>query len=131
MARKPQDVTEAELSVLRLLWDHEEATIRELTDALYPGGSSSHYATVQKLLERLEAKRCVKRNRRRSPHRFSARIGRDELIGRRLESMAQDLCDGSFTPLLSHLVEQRRLSEQELRMLRSLIEPHADEEDES
>ena len=39
MARKPQDVTDAELGVLSALWDGGPATIRKLTDRLYPAGS--------------------------------------------------------------------------------------------
>ena len=38
MPRPEQDVTEAELAVLEALWEGETATIRALTDALYPGG---------------------------------------------------------------------------------------------
>ena len=51
MARTPQDVTDAELAVLQVLWELETATVREITDRLYLEGTT---ATVQKLLERLE-----------------------------------------------------------------------------
>ena len=61
MARIPRDVTERELAVLQALWDAGPTTIRRLTDALYPGGGATHYATVQKLLDRLESKDCVRR----------------------------------------------------------------------
>lgn len=114
------DVTDAELSVLRVLWDTPNATIRELTDALYPDGGTSGYATVQKLLERLESKRYVKRARDAHAHRFSASVDRDVLIGRRLQAVAESLCDGSLAPLLNHLVKQK-LTEQELGALRALI----------
>ena len=60
MARRPQDVTDAELEVLRALWELGPATIRTLADRLYPRGGASEYATVQKLLERLEDKGHVK-----------------------------------------------------------------------
>ena len=40
MARTPQDVTERELAVLQALWDAGPATIRRLTDVLYPGGGA-------------------------------------------------------------------------------------------
>ena len=56
MARRPQDVTDAELDVLRVIWEQGSATIRAIADRLYPGGEASEYATVQKLLERLEDK---------------------------------------------------------------------------
>jgi BlaI family penicillinase repressor len=122
MARTPQDVTDAELSVLQVLWDRGPATIRHITDTLYPGGGVAHYATVQKLLDRLEAKGCVRRDRRGGVHVFSAAIGREELIGRRLRAVAEQLCGGSLTPLLTHLVQAQRLSARERQELRSLID---------
>ena len=59
------DVTDAELAVLQTLWEHGPATIRQLADILYPGGKAAQYGTVQKLLERLEGKTCVRRDLRR------------------------------------------------------------------
>src|SRR5436305_8976373 len=122
MARTPQDVTDTELSILQILWDQGPATIRQLADVLYPGGGIAQYATVQKLLERLEAKGCVRRDRRPAAHAFTAAIDRDALIGRRLEDMADKLCGGSLTPLLTHLVRARRLTSGERRELRALID---------
>src|SRR5262249_53020005 len=113
MARTPQDVPDAELAVLQLLWDHGAATIRQLTEALYPGGGTPQYATVQKLLERLESKGYVRRDRAGAAHTFTAAVGRDALIGRRLQDVAEKLCGGSLTPLLTHLVRAKRLSEKE------------------
>src|SRR5437588_8090746 len=104
MPRRRHDVTDAELAVLQALWDGGAATIRRLTDELYPGGSTAHYATVQKLLERLEAKGFVRRRRQTGAHLFEAAIARDDLVGRLLEQMADKLCGGSLTPLLTHLV---------------------------
>jgi predicted transcriptional regulator len=122
MARTPQDVTDTELSILQALWDRQPATIRQLTDVLYPRGLHSHYATVQKLLDRLEAKGFVRRRRGDGPLEFEATIGRDELIGRKLEDVAEKLCGGSLTPLLTHLVRTRRLTSRERRELRDLID---------
>lgn len=122
MARTPQDVTDAELAILQVLWDQGPATIRQLTDVLYPGGGTAHYATVQKLLERLEGKGCVARNRRPAAHAFRAAIDRDALIGRRLEDVAEKLCGGSLTPLLTHLVRARRFTSHQRRELRALID---------
>ncbi len=122
MARTPQDVTDAELAILEILWRDGPVTIRRLTDLLYPQGGNSHYATVQKLLERLEAKACVEHRREVTPHTFLAAVGRDELIGRRLQATAEKLCGGSLTPLLMHLVKANSLSARERHELRSLID---------
>jgi predicted transcriptional regulator len=122
MARTPQDITDAELAVLQVLWERGSCNIRQITDVLYPDGRAAHYATVQKLLERLEVKDCVKRDRGNAVHCFTAAIDRDELIGRRLQSVAEKLCGGSWTPLLTHLVQNQKLSAQERKALRGLIE---------
>src|SRR4051794_27348037 len=123
MAAHPApDVTEAELAVLQVLWDRGQATIRQITDAIEPSGGASRYATVQKLLERMEAKGVVRRDRSLYVHVFSAAIDRDELIGRRLRAVAETLCGGSLTPLLTHLARVKPLTEQERRELRALID---------
>ena len=122
MARTPQDVTDAELTILQYLWDEGEATTRRLTDAIHPDGTASHYATVQKLLERLEVKGCVTRDRSRWPHVFAPAINREDLIGRRLRAMAEKLCGGSLTPLLTHLLKVERLSPRERDELRAFMD---------
>ena len=122
MARTPRDITDAELAVLQVLWDEGPAPIRRIAETLYPRGTTSHYATVQKLLERLEAKDCVRRDRSAAVHVFKAVVSRDELIGRRLREVADKLCGGYMSPLLSHLVKTTRLSPKERQELRAWIE---------
>jgi predicted transcriptional regulator len=122
MARPPQDITDSELAVLQLLWDEGPLPIRRITDILYPRGKTAQYATVQKLLERLEQKDCVRRDRSAAVHVFSAALAREELIGRRLQAVAEKLCGGSWTPLLTHLVQGQRLSEKDRHALRRLID---------
>jgi predicted transcriptional regulator len=122
MARPPQDVTDTELALLQLLWEHGSATVRELAERLYQKSSSSQNATVQKLLERLEDKGFVARDASTWPHTFTASIARDELIGRRLQQTADKLCDGSLAPLLTHLVKAGQLSPEDRQSLRSLLD---------
>jgi len=122
MARTPEDVTETELLVLQALWDGGAATIRQLTDLLYPEGRASQYATVQKLLERLERKGLVRRDRREPVHVFAAAVAREEIIGRKLQSVAEQLCGGSWAPLLTNLVQSKQLSARDRKALRELID---------
>lgn len=122
MARSPKDVTEAELAVLKLLWENGSATIREIAAALYPGGTAAHYATVQKLLERLETKGFVGRDRSRHVHIFSAQVEREDLVGRGLEALAEKFCDGALGPLLTYLVGAKKLSRKERDALREILQ---------
>ncbi|HMP04547.1 MAG TPA: BlaI/MecI/CopY family transcriptional regulator [Gemmatales bacterium] len=121
MPKPTADVTEAELAILQRLWVHEAASMRQLVDELYPSGGASAYATVQKLLERLEAKELVRRERTDGPWQFRARVSRDELLSRRLRRVAEQLCDGSLAPVLTHLVRGQRLTPAERAELRQLL----------
>ena len=122
MARAPQDVTDTELAILEVLWQRTSATVREIAEELYSGCNTSQHATVQKLLERLEGKKCVRRDRDNWPHTFEPGIQREELIGRKLQQTADRLCEGSVQPLLMHLVKAGRLSAEERRGLRELLD---------
>jgi predicted transcriptional regulator len=122
MARTPQDVTDAELAVLQVLWDRGPCTRRQLADVLYPEGGPAHYTTVQKLLERLAAKGHVAQEPGEAVRVFRAAVSRDDLISRRLLDVAEKLCEGSLTPLLTNLVRAKPLSARQLRELRDLLE---------
>jgi BlaI family transcriptional regulator, penicillinase repressor len=122
MARTPRDVTDAELAVLRVLWDRGPASVRDIAGELAARGAPAQAATVQKLLERLEGKRWVARDRTGPVQRFRATADREDLIGRRLRGIADELCEGSLTPLLSHLVQNERLSAADRKALRDLID---------
>ena len=122
MPRPPQDVTDTELAILHVLWERGKATVRELAEELYDKSSASQHATVQKLLERLEAKGCVSRDRDSWPHTFEPTIEREDLIGRQLQQTADKLCDGSLQPLLTHLVKAGRLTPRDRASLRDLLD---------
>jgi predicted transcriptional regulator len=122
MGKTPFHIPDAEWAVLSRLWDAGPATVRQLADALYPSGGPSEYATVHKLLERLEAKDYVARERGGGAYVFRAARSRDAVIGEHLATVVEKMCGGSLQPLLSNLVRVKRLSPQELRELYALLD---------
>jgi predicted transcriptional regulator len=122
MTDKAHDVSDGELAVLEVLWRRGSCAIRQITDEVFPRGSAAHYATIQKQLERLEAKGFVARDRALHVHLFTASVGREELIGRRVRAVVDKLCGGSLVPLLSHLAESRELTDAQRKALRDLVE---------
>ena len=70
----------------------------------------------------MEAKGYVRRDRSLYVHVFAAGLDRDELIGRRLRSLAETLCDGSLTPLLTHLARAKDLTAEDRMALRTIID---------
>jgi predicted transcriptional regulator len=122
MTLTPRNITETELALLRLLWKDGRSTIRQLTDQMYPEGGHSEYATVQSLLDRLEGKWCVRREREGRVNVFTATVTRSELVARRLRETADALCDGSLAPLLSQLVRVSDPTPEEADALRGLVD---------
>jgi predicted transcriptional regulator len=122
MARKAQDVTDAELAILEQLWASGPTSVKSLATELYGDAGASTTATVQKLLGRLESKNCVARDPSVWPRLFRAAIDRAELIERRLQNTADELCEGSLGPLLTHLVRRSSLSRTERSNLKAMLD---------
>lgn len=129
MKKRPlPSVTGAELKVIEELWHRGEATIRDLRDLLYPDGGQSKFATVQKLLARLTAKRLVRRRKEAGNWVFQPIIARDDLIGGELRRVAERLGGNSMTPLLTYLVETGDLTAKERVHLRRLLDDESADE---
>jgi predicted transcriptional regulator len=122
VAPSPPNVPDAEWAVLQVLWDGGPAPARRLAEALYPGGGASECATVYKLLERLEAKRLVARERDGGVYVFRATDDRETVVGRQMEALVERLGGGSLQPLLSNLVRAKRVTAEELRELLDLVD---------
>ncbi|MFO7907052.1 MAG: BlaI/MecI/CopY family transcriptional regulator [Planctomycetota bacterium] len=121
MTSNDRSISDSELKILEVLWNRDRATVREITAEVYEEQSFSKYQTVQKLLERLEKKGCVKRKRGTPAHTFEPTVERDDIIGHRLEQVAEKLCGGSLTPLLMHLAGRTRLKPNEREAIQKLI----------
>lgn len=122
MSRKNAPIPDAELQVLKLLWAQDSMTARELAETIYGVADNSTVSTVSKLLQRLEQKDCVQRDRSQFAHRFAARVTQTEVAGRHLQSIARQVSDGSLAPFISHLVQAQELSEQEKEDIRRLLD---------
>ena len=111
-------ITDAELTVLKSLWDDGPGTVRELLDRL---GTDWAYTTVQTLLGRLEDKGHVRANRRGHAHVFDAVLARDELAQRHVDEVADSLLDGAVAPLVLRLVERGDFSASDIARFRKLL----------
>ena len=120
LVTQPQ-LANAELSVMNLLWESERMTAREIRERLYPDATKAQHGTVQRLLQRLEAKGYVNRDRSLSVHFFTAAVSRQTYAGQQLESLASKLTSGSIAPLITHLVEEKKISADEIDRIRAIL----------
>ena len=112
----------AELAVMELLWERGSLTARAIREALYADAGKAQHGTVQRLLQRLEDKGFVVRDRDLPVHVFGPTITREAYAGGQLETLADKLTGGSIAPLLTHLIEQHRISGDEIERLRQILD---------
>ena len=124
MPSKPQRITDAQLAVMKVLWDRGPLTAKAITEAVYPECSESDFASVHSFLQRLEGKGLVERDRSGFVHLFRATVSQSEIAGQELEALAKRLSDGAITPFLTHLLDRNRLDEAEAAEIRRLLEEH-------
>lgn len=115
-------MSDAERDVLKTLWEHGPATVREIHQALSRQGRSWAYTTVMTLLQRLEGKGYVACDKSNFAHVFEARVTRDEVVRQQLTNLVSEFCDGEAAPLMLALVSQHRFSQAELEQFRQLID---------
>ena len=118
----PEKLTNAEMAVMELLWNSEHLTARQIREQLYRSSKKSQHGTVQRLLQSLEEKGFVDRDKSLGIQLFSANIGREAYGGLMLESLANSLTGGSIAPLLTHLLDEKKLGRAEIKRLRKLLE---------
>lgn len=124
MPRSPKTITDAELAVLKVLWQQGPLSARAITDELYPDGAESEFASVHSFLQRLERKGLIRRDRTLFTHVFHATVSQSDLVGRELEALADRLSDGSLAPFITHLFARQRLGRNEAAMIRKLLDSY-------
>jgi BlaI family transcriptional regulator, penicillinase repressor len=115
-------LSDAEMDVLKVLWDQGPATVRQVNETLRARGRTWAYTTVQTLLQRLQAKACVSVETGGLAHVYRPSASREELIRDRLRVVADQLCEGLPAPLVLALVQGNPYSADEIARFRALLD---------
>jgi len=113
--------TETELELLRILWEKEPATVRDIYDTLNEERPSG-YTTVLKLLQIMTAKGLVVRDEANRAHVYRAAISQDAMQSKILKDLSLRLFSGSAAQLALHALAMEPASQNELDEIRALIE---------
>lgn len=124
---KQTPLANAELAIMDLLWTADRLTAREIREKLYPDATKAQHGTVQRLLQRLEEKGYVVRDRTIPIHFFTAAVSRQAYSAGQMEALADKLTAGSVAPLITHLVEEKKISREEIERIRAILDQHAEE----
>jgi predicted transcriptional regulator len=120
MRPKSPTLTEQELEIMKIVWDRKAATVRDVYEALRERRKIA-YTTVMTMMNILEQKKHLKKRRTERAYVYEATRPRHQVIKGMVREFVGRVFDGSARPLLVHLVEDRRLSEKDLREIRRAI----------
>ena len=115
-------LTDREAELMEILWHQGASTVAEAREGF---DDDLAYTTVLTMLRTLEAKGYVRHSAEGKAHRYEAVIARDVAQRSALRSLARKLFKGSTELLLTHLVADEKLTDAEIKRLRSLLDQRA------
>jgi BlaI family penicillinase repressor len=112
-------LSDRELDVMAVLWARGSGTVAEVREAL---PDPLAYTTVLTVLRTLEEKGFVGHEEEGKAHRYLPLVARERAGRSALTRMVDKLFDGSPELLLTQLVSDRKLSPQDIRRLRKILD---------
>jgi BlaI family transcriptional regulator, penicillinase repressor len=121
MPRKPsQQLTEAELRLMNVLWDRGQGSVGEVAEAL-DANPPLAYNTILTTLRILEAKGYVRHTKESRAFIYEPLVGRDEASTGALRQLLARFFDNSPELLVANLLKDEKLRKRDLDRLRRLI----------
>src|SRR5579864_4326491 len=114
MRRKSTTLTEQELEIMKIVWERDTATVRDVYEALLERRKVA-YTTVMTMMKILEQKQYLKKNQADRAYVYRPAQPKRQVIGDMVRDFINRVFNGSAEPLLVHLVEEHDLSAQELQ----------------
>ena len=119
------NISETEWEIMRVVWERHPVTAHEVIAELTRHDASWHPKTARTLLSRLVRKGALDYESRGRLYVYEPRVSETECVAAASESFLGRVFGGSLKPMLAHFVEQRKLTQQELRELRELLDREA------
>ena len=113
--------TDAELAILRILWDRGPSTVRQVHEIL-AGDRPAAYTTALKLLQIMIEKGLVERDERDRTHIYRARLSEEVTQRQLVRDLLERAFGGSSGKLVMQALATKRASAEELRDIRKAID---------
>ena len=124
MARRPQETpTEAELEILKVLWERGPSTGRAVLDVLVAERKRA-YTSVMSVLNIMANKGQVIRKPQGRAFIYSAKRPREKTLGKMVNSLLGRAFEGSAASLVSQVLDQSKPAPEELEKIRKVIEEY-------
>jgi predicted transcriptional regulator len=122
MARPPaKELTERELEIMHVAWEHGKLTAAEIRDHLAAEGRNLAYTTVATLIRILADKGFLKPTNRTRPFVYRPVRSFEDVSRRIVGDLVDRVFRGSHTELLVQLMESDRLTARERQLLEQIV----------
>ena len=122
---KPPRPTDAELAILRILWEHGACTVRQVHDELSRDRPSA-YTTALKMLHIMTEKGLVRRDDSERTHIYQSRLTEEQTQRQLVRDLLDRAFGGSASKLVLQVLSARRATQEELGEIRKLIDSSKD-----
>jgi BlaI family penicillinase repressor len=126
MTRTPQRPTEAELEILRVLWERGPSTVRQVHEAL-ANHRETGYTTTLKLMQIMSEKGLVTRDESARTHVYAARASQESTQRQLVNDLVDRAFGGSAAELVLRALSSHKTSDEELQEIRKLIDEAREE----
>ena len=121
MTRTSQRPTEAELEILRVLWERGASTVRQVHEAL-ASERDTGYTTTLKLMQIMADKGLVSRDESARTHVYTAKVSQESTQRQLVSDLVDRAFGGSAAELVLRALSSHTTSDDELREIRRLID---------
>ena len=119
---EPPRPTDAELGILRVLWQRGPSTVREVQESLNEARPTG-YTTVLKTLQIMTEKGLVRRDEQQRAHVYEAQFAQQQTQRQIVGDLLNRVFDGSASNLLMHaLATKKGASPEELSQIRDILD---------
>jgi predicted transcriptional regulator len=119
MRRRSTTLTEQELEIMKIVWERDSATVRDVYEAILEHRKVA-YTTVMTMMKILEQKKYLKKTLAERAYVYRPTQPKRQVIGDMVRDFVDRVFNGSAEPLLLHLVEEHDLSPEELEEIARL-----------
>ncbi len=116
----PIELTEAEWSIIKAVWDHEPSTAPDVQERL-AAGTGWTYSTVRTLMDRMVAKGLLRSEKLRNLTLYRSIVTRDQARQGELQYALDHAFDGALAPMVQTLIETRDLTRREIDEIEALL----------
>lgn len=121
--KKPIKPTDAELAILRVLWQRGPSTVKEVHKVL-DGAKRTGYTTVLKFMQIMVDKGLLTRDESTFAHVYQARIRQEQAERSMVADLLERAFGGSMSRLVLRALSTKRTTPEELSEIRKILRRH-------